>query len=116
MFGIQRINSTRWDQGAAPELVRVASGFAEQYPDIAAWRAHLILLRVHAGALEEARSGLEEFAADGFADIPFDYSWTAALRLAAEGPASLWTTPPWRRCSTTSSSPPPTRSSFSAQR
>jgi class 3 adenylate cyclase len=56
---------------------------ARRFPAIPAWRFTLISMLAEVGNLEEARSGFERLAANGFVDVPRDLQWVPTMiRLA----------------------------------
>jgi tetratricopeptide (TPR) repeat protein len=66
-------------QGRPEELVEKIKGFVQKYPSITGWRATLAVIYCEMGRREEAQSEFEHLASQGFAELPRDGAWVAAL-------------------------------------
>jgi DNA-binding SARP family transcriptional activator len=73
----------RWFQGRSGEVADVVRPFVEQYPAAPAWRCALVLFDAETGDLEAARAGLAQLSTGGFASIPLDANWHAAMAVLA---------------------------------
>jgi hypothetical protein len=78
-----------WQQqgpGAIGELVRA---YADGAPSMPCWRAGLAASLAATGRIEEAQVEYDRLAADGFAALPRDNLWLAAMALLTETVAAL---------------------------
>ncbi|MEX2539997.1 MAG: AAA family ATPase [Actinomycetota bacterium] len=87
-FGMQLIGIRR-EQDRLAELIPLIRDSAERYPEIPSYRCALALAYSESGESSAARAEFERLAADRFATIPRDYSWTVCLLLLSETCAVL---------------------------
>jgi tetratricopeptide (TPR) repeat protein len=83
IFGAQ-ISSVRWEQGRLYELVDLVAQAVIDNPALPAFRVAHAMALCSAGDYDRARELLEPLAADGFASIPLDLSWSATLANLSE--------------------------------
>jgi DNA-binding winged helix-turn-helix (wHTH) protein len=79
----------RLQQGRLAEIVPVLDGAAHLAETTPAWGALGIYARAHCGSRARAQADLEALAAGGFAKIPEDTFFTAAMVLLADACATL---------------------------
>jgi hypothetical protein len=77
------------DRGRLAELEAAVTGFADEFPVMAALRCGLALLLAELGRLGEAQVVFEELAGHGFADIPRDATWLLSVAMLTEACAIL---------------------------
>jgi DNA-binding CsgD family transcriptional regulator len=82
----------RHAQGRIAELVPMIELAGDQPGIGPAYRCALAVACAQVGRLDEARAIVEEFAADGFASLPRNFTWLAALAALAE--AAEWVADP----------------------
>lgn len=87
-FGVQ-LGTLRREQGRFGELESSIAAFADQYPNLPAWRAALALLYAETDRPDEARREFERLADHDFADVPEDLAYLTAVAISAEVCASL---------------------------
>lgn len=87
-YAIQ-ILALRREQARMAELEGAARALVAQSPDRPAWRAALIVLLCETGRREEAAAELDQFAVNGFADIPLDGDWLITTTLLADAIVEL---------------------------
>jgi len=88
-FYISQIASIRWQQGRLPELAPLLARALEQYPGLPAFRSLVALAHALAGEISFAREVLAGDVATGFAEIPRDPIWIAAVTTYAHAIAEL---------------------------
>ena len=88
LFGVQ-LAGVRREQGRYHELEEPLKVFVEQYAAIPTWRCALTFLYAEAGREAEARTELDELAADGFACFQKDHFWMPDMTLAADASVLL---------------------------
>jgi tetratricopeptide (TPR) repeat protein len=74
----------RREQGRLGELEPAFREYAERYPRVPAWRCALALAAFELGRMDDARAELDRIAADGFAQLQPDVTYTLALAMLAE--------------------------------
>jgi hypothetical protein len=80
----------RRDQGRIGEFLEEVAGFLDaRHQTLPAWRAVLMVAHCESGDCERAAADLTDLARSGFAAIPRDMFWLAALCLSAEAAAGL---------------------------
>jgi len=79
----------RWLQGRLPELEPMIREYADNLPVMPAWRCGLIAAHVQQDRREAVRRGFDELARDGFASLPRDNLYLAALTLLTDACAYL---------------------------
>jgi DNA-binding SARP family transcriptional activator len=84
-----QIHAIRREQGRMGELEPLAQAFAEQHPEVPAWRMGLAMIHASTDQLDAARVHFDFLARDGFAHIPRDAVWLAAMAGCAEVCAAL---------------------------
>jgi class 3 adenylate cyclase len=89
MFFDLHLLAIRVVQGRLDELEDLAAELSVQYPERWGWRAALALAHCALGRRAEARSILDELAADNFDDFPYDVTWLLGMVLTAELCAEL---------------------------
>jgi tetratricopeptide (TPR) repeat protein len=77
------------DQGRLAELETAVTGFADEFPVMAALRCGLALLLAELGRFDEARLRFEELAKHDFADIARDATWFLSIAMLTETCAIL---------------------------
>jgi tetratricopeptide (TPR) repeat protein len=82
-FGVQMFLIRR-EQGRLQELAPVVRTVLQLNPAAALWRPGLIALLCEAGMVDEARGLLEDFAAEGFAELPRDAMFCPTLCMLAD--------------------------------
>ena len=82
-FGAQMVD-LRWKQGRLQELEAPTKAYAEENPQVPAWRCALALIYSETGKEEEARAEFERLAADGFSDLPQDALWLISIAILAD--------------------------------
>jgi hypothetical protein len=80
VYGVQMFTIRR-EQGRLAEIAPVLKRFIDENPRDAAWRPGLAVIAGDLGFESAARKAFEELAADGFASVPRDFTWPAALCL-----------------------------------
>jgi DNA-binding CsgD family transcriptional regulator len=88
MFTTQIWNIRLW-QGRLGELLADWERYCEYYRTIPAWRARLAWLYAEIGREAAARRELDRLAANGFAGLPQEMHWLAAVTFLAEACARL---------------------------
>lgn len=78
------IASIRWEQGRMAELVDLLAQAVIDNPTIPGFRAFYAIALCSAGEYDKARELLDAAAADRFASIPLDMTWSMSLALWAE--------------------------------
>ncbi|MEO6120562.1 MAG: hypothetical protein ABIW46_07785, partial [Acidimicrobiales bacterium] len=81
---IVQLAEIRRCQGRLGELEAHMAGGARQYRAVAAWRCGLAWLHAEVGRDADARHGLDELAADGFAALPDDFTRVTCMAMLAE--------------------------------
>ena len=76
-------------QGRFPEVLDLIADAARDFPAIAALRAGHAVCLIRAGRREEALEVVAPDLTDGFASIPIDRLWTAAMAVFADAVATL---------------------------
>ncbi len=84
----QRVVLT-WLQMGPREMGELVRAYAAGSPAMPCWRAGLAAALADAGRREEAKLEFDRLAADGFAMLPRDNLWLAAMALLAETIVSL---------------------------
>ncbi len=84
----QRVVLT-WLQMGPREMGELVRAYAAGSPAMPCWRAGLAAALADAGRREEAKLEFDRLAADGFAVLPRDNLWLAAMALLAETIVSL---------------------------
>jgi class 3 adenylate cyclase/tetratricopeptide (TPR) repeat protein len=88
-FACQLIN-IRYEQGAFdPDLATRLAMIIEHVPYLPFLRALDALMQHELGSFDEARVAFDTLAADGFADVPRNNTWTPTMALAATVCAAL---------------------------
>ena len=87
-FGVQMFD-LRWKQGRLGDLEGTVKNFAEQNPQVPAWRCAIALIYAEMGKEEEAREELDRLAVNGFRDLPVDANWLVSMGLLADTCALL---------------------------
>lgn len=82
-FGLQ-LAMLRLAQGRCEEIMSGVQELVDQYPRLLAWRCALALCFAETNQLDACRAEFELLAADGFAGIPQDNVYLAALACASE--------------------------------
>ena len=83
IFGVQ-LMAVRSEQGRLHELVDLIAQGVRDNPALPVLKAAHAESLASAGSHADARELLEEAAADGFASIPLDLSWSAAVAMWSE--------------------------------
>jgi tetratricopeptide (TPR) repeat protein len=81
--------SLRREQGRMEEMVPLLLDTVAENPGIPAFRTVLAIAQMDTGHVEETREHFDALAADQFASVPRDLSWTASLMLLSELAAGL---------------------------
>jgi tetratricopeptide (TPR) repeat protein len=84
-----QLHAIRREQGRMAELEAAAAAFVEGMPDVPGWRMGLAMIYISTGQLDKARPHFDYLARDGFAHIPRDAVWMAAMAGCAEICAAL---------------------------
>lgn len=80
----------KWrEQGETERLIEGATEFIGRYPGLPVWRCARAAYYTDLGRNAEARRELDGLATDGFAHIPRDIFWLAAICLLAEAVFNL---------------------------
>jgi hypothetical protein len=87
-YSIQ-LMATRREQARMGELEPAARQLVAANPTRPAWRAALVVTLGESDQLERARPELEHLAARGFADVPYDGDWLAAMTLLCDACTAL---------------------------
>jgi len=87
-FGGQ-LSLLRWYQGRFAEMESVWRGIVQQSPDVETFQAALALALLDAGKTDEAERVFDSLAEAGFANIPEDGNWMAAMIVLADVCARL---------------------------
>jgi class 3 adenylate cyclase/tetratricopeptide (TPR) repeat protein len=74
----------RRELGGLEDLEPLMTATVAQSPELVAFKAALALAHVESGRTEEAAATLDELAADGFAALPRDQTFTAAVALLTD--------------------------------
>jgi tetratricopeptide (TPR) repeat protein len=84
----QRVDLT-WLQQGTGAIVDTVRAYADRVPAMPVWRAGLAASLAATGRTAEAQLEYDRLAADGFAALPRDNLWLAAMMFLAETVASL---------------------------
>lgn len=87
-FGVQLL-VLRMHQGRAGEFEDIVRANMEAYPDLPSWRTGLVIVGLSSGNEAVLREAYEPLASDGFAGLPRDAMWHAAIVMLASAAASL---------------------------
>jgi tetratricopeptide (TPR) repeat protein len=79
----------RREQGRLGELRPLVEDAIKHSPDVVGFRCGLALICADIGELDQAARQLERLAADNFAALPRDATWTTSLTLLAEVAAAV---------------------------
>ena len=82
-FGLQ-VAMLRLAQGRCQEIISGVQDLVDQYPRFLAWRCALAFCFAETDQLDACRAEFESLATDGFAGIPQDNVYLAALACASE--------------------------------
>jgi tetratricopeptide (TPR) repeat protein len=74
----------RIEQGRAKEMLDAARGFADEFPQVVAWRAGLSVILAELGRGEEARSELKRVIGNGLETVRRDQEWLFTMGALAE--------------------------------
>ncbi len=80
IFGAQ-LMTVRWEQGRLHELIELVAQAVIDNPALPAFKVAYALALSSAGELDNARELLDAAAADRFASVPLDVSWSTTLVL-----------------------------------
>ena len=78
-----------FDEGRLEELVPELEDVVRDQPDVAGWRAVLVSALAASGDASPDGTQFDRLAADGFAAMPRDFSWTAAMVVLTSGIAAV---------------------------
>jgi class 3 adenylate cyclase/tetratricopeptide (TPR) repeat protein len=88
-FFAAQLLTLRDHQGRLGEMEPAIRAYADQFPTIPAVRAAVAFILAESGNLDEARGEFEIVAANEFADMPRDTTWSLTLAMLARTAASL---------------------------
>jgi tetratricopeptide (TPR) repeat protein len=88
-FFAAQLLTLRDHQGRLGEMEPAIRAYAEQFPTIPAVRAAFAFILSESGKLDEARAEFEIVAANEFADMPSDTTWSLTLAMLARTAAKL---------------------------
>lgn len=77
----------RREQGRLDELRAPIAAVLDSNPNLVAFRCALALVHAETGAIDPAREQLDRLAADSFASVPRDATWTTSLTALSDAAA-----------------------------